>query len=88
VTGYFRYVHRRRIGSLTLVVNGMGQEIRDRDGNTVGRLAGKYVLPGGAVIRAEVECLVWRTKVQTTAPYIESIKVDGWWVVLPSIVVG
>ena len=73
---------------LQLVVNGNSHELRDHDGITVGRLARSYVVPAGQVLQAKVESIVWRTKCQTTAPFRHLVKVGGWWVVLPSLVIG
>ena len=71
---------------LTFVADSMGRELRDRDGNIVGRLASTFALPSGKIIRTKVECLAWRTKAQTPAQYRDAAKMDGWWVVLPSLV--
>ena len=67
--------------------NKNGLELTDEHGQVVGKLAKKISLQADKVNRANVESLVWRTRLQTTDPaYRDSIKVDGWWVVLPLIV--
>ncbi len=86
-TSVHRALDRLEYGDpLTFVADSMEKELRDRDGNIVGRLASKFALPSGTIIRTKLECLVWRTKAQTPAQYIDAAKVDGWWVVLPSFV--
>ncbi len=71
---------------LTFVADVSDRELRDRDGNIVGRLASKFALPSGTIVRVQVECLIWRTRAQTPEQYRDATKVDGWWVVLPLFV--
>jgi ATP-dependent DNA helicase RecQ len=77
-----------RVGDpLRISRNKNGLELTDEHGQVVGKLAKKISLQADKVNRANVESLVWRTRLQTTDPaYRDSIKVDGWWVVLPLIV--
>lgn len=86
-------VHRAlealRVGdALQLVGNGNSRELLDRQGQVVGRLARKCTLPEGKVVCVTVESLVWRAREQTDPAYRNSVRVDGWWAVLPAIVLA
>ncbi len=52
----------------------------------VGQIARATPIPAGAVRRVSVESIVWRDRSQTPPEYRDRLQVDGWWVVLPMIV--
>jgi ATP-dependent DNA helicase RecQ len=60
----------------------------DANGQAVGRLAKKCNLPVGRVVSVRVLAIVGRTRVQSAAEFQEGLKVDGWEVVVPEVVVA
>ncbi len=63
--------------------------MKTTSGVTVGRIAKACLLAEGSAVRASVDSLIWRTREQDKEPeFRAAIKVAGWWVVLPTIVVA
>ena len=60
----------------------------DANGQAVGKLAKKCQLPAGKVVSVRVLAIVRRTRAQSAADYQEALKVDGWEVVVPEVVVA
>jgi ATP-dependent DNA helicase RecQ len=60
----------------------------DAEGQAVGRLAKKCQLPAGRVVSVRVLAIVGRTRAQSAAEYQEAVKVEGWEVVVPEVVVA
>ena len=74
--------------SLQVVAENGSRVIKTADGITVGRLSQRCQLPHGQIVRASVASVVHRTRAMTRDPrYLPGLRVDQWWVVLPSIVV-
>jgi ATP-dependent DNA helicase RecQ len=64
-----------------------GAHVLGRQAVPVGRLSNSCRLPAGRIIRASVGGLVWRTREQTPPDYRGTVRVDGWWVLLPLVVI-
>lgn len=64
-----------------------GARVFARDGTAVGRLSRGCRLPAGRIVRASVCGLVWRSRTLTPVEYRDSLRCDGWWVVLPTVVI-
>jgi ATP-dependent DNA helicase RecQ len=60
----------------------------DASGEAIGKLARKCQLPAGNVVSARVLAIVRRTRAQSSADYQDALKVDGWEVVLPELVIA
>jgi ATP-dependent DNA helicase RecQ len=64
-----------------------GAHVLGRQAVPVGRLSNSCRLPAGRIIRASVGALVWRTREQTPPEYRGTVRADGWWVLLPLVVI-
>jgi hypothetical protein len=72
---------------LRLVIRGNKRELHTPQGRVVGKLAAAMTLPEGHVVRVAIECIIRRSRTQTKAEFQRMLRVDAWWVVLPSIVI-
>jgi len=61
------------------------RELQTRAGRAVGRLSKACEMPSGIVGDVTIDALVRRTRENTDPNYLESVKVDVWWVVLATI---
>jgi ATP-dependent DNA helicase RecQ len=64
-----------------------GAQVFGRQAVAVGRLSNSCRLPAGRIISASVGSLVRRTREQTPQEYRGTVRVDGWWVLLPLVVI-
>lgn len=81
-------LERLEVGApLTLRNDGRAWRIYDELGTEVGRLAREVRLPAGELVSASVNALVWREREQGGEAWQERVRCEGWWVVLPRLVI-